>query len=46
MKFLLQIRNGEIDDVEVFNARDLIRNSRSLNEYLLIDYIELKDTDL
>ena len=45
MKFLLQTRNGEIDDVEVFNARDLIRNSKTFNEYLLIDYSELKETD-
>ena len=45
MKFLLQTRNGEIDDVEVFNARDLIQNSRGFNEYLLMDYMELKETD-
>ena len=45
MKFLLQTRNGEIDDVEVFNARDLIRNTKWSNEYLLMDYLELKESD-
>ena len=34
MKFLLQTNNGEIDEVEVFNARNLIQNSRGLHEYL------------
>lgn len=45
MKFLLQIKNGEIADVEVFNACNLIRNSKRLHEYLLIDLAELKETD-
>ena len=44
MKFLLQTNNGEIDEVEVFNARNLIQNSRGLHEYLLMDYSELKET--
>ena len=42
MKFLLQTMYGKINDVEVFNARDLIQNSRTLNSYLLMDYTELK----
>lgn len=46
MKFLLQTVNGQISDVEVFNARDLICNSKTFNEYLLMDYRELKDTKL
>lgn len=45
MKFLLQTNNGEIDEVEVFNARDLVQNSRGLNSYLLMDYAELKKTN-
>jgi hypothetical protein len=44
MKFLLQTNNGEIDEVEVFNARNLIQNSRGLHEYLLMDYSKLKET--
>jgi hypothetical protein len=36
---------GKINDVEVFNARDLIQNSRTLNSYLLMDYTELKKTN-
>ena len=46
MKFLLQTVNGQISDVEVFNARELIIHSKILNEYLLMDYRELKDTKL
>lgn len=45
MKFLLQTMYGKINDVEVFNARDLIQNSRTLNSYLLMDYTELKKTN-
>ena len=45
MKFLLQTMYGKINDVEVFNARDLIQNSRTLNTYLLMDYTELKKTN-
>lgn len=45
MKFLLQTMYGKINDVEVFNARDLIQNSRGLNSYLLMDYTELKKTN-
>lgn len=44
MKFLLQIRNGEIQDVEVFNVRDLIQHSSYFNEYKLIELNELKRT--
>ena len=45
MKFLLQTMYGKINDVEVFNARDLVQNSRGLNSYLLMDYTELKKTN-
>ena len=45
MNFLLQTKYGKIDDVEVFNARDLIIHSRGLNSYLLMDYSELKSTN-
>ena len=45
MKFLLQTMYGKINDVEVFNARDLIQNSRTLNSYLLMDYTELRKTN-
>lgn len=45
MKFLLQTVYGKINDVEVFNARDLVQNSRGLNSYLLMDYAELKKTN-
>lgn len=44
MKFLLQIKNGEIADVEVFEARELIRRSSYYMEYLLIDLNKLKIT--
>ncbi len=44
MKYLLQIKQGEIADVEVFNARDLLKRRSWYSEYVLIDLNELKRT--
>lgn len=40
MKFLLQTINGEISDIEVFNAKDIIKYS---SYYIGYDFAELKD---
>lgn len=48
MKFLLQVVNGEICDVEVFNVKYLLDHSSILHEYKLVDlnYIIRANEDL